>query len=133
MIAVGWTTVQLSWGDSQPGKGVTVSTESGTGEGAARDRLLQAAAELFGRHGYAGTSLQMIADRVGVRKGAIYHHFHTREDLLAALVAPVVDALEQVPATTQDRKQFTRSFGQLYVIETPAGGTCCAPRTQDQP
>jgi hypothetical protein len=38
--------------------------------------------------------------------------------------------LKQVPATTQDRKQFQRSFGELYVLDSAAGGTCCAPRTE---
>ena len=41
------------------------------------------------------------------------------------------DALQQLPATNQDRKQFQRSFGQLYVLDSPAGGACCAPRAQE--
>ena len=41
------------------------------------------------------------------------------------------EALQQLPATTQDRKQFQRSFGQLYVLDSPAGGACCAPRAQE--
>ncbi|MCK5753751.1 MAG: helix-turn-helix transcriptional regulator, partial [Mycobacterium sp.] len=42
--------------------------------GHTRDRLTAAAVELFTRHSFAGTSLQMIADELGFTKAAIYHH-----------------------------------------------------------
>jgi hypothetical protein len=51
--------------------------------------------------------------------------------LVRAILGAAVDALQQVAATTQDRKQFQRSFGQLYVLDSPAGGACCAPRAQE--
>lgn len=51
-------------------------------------RVLDAALELFGQKGYDGTSLQLIADRLGVTKAAVYYHFRTKDDLLAALVEP---------------------------------------------
>jgi hypothetical protein len=51
--------------------------------------------------------------------------------VIQGVVAAAVDALQQLPATTQDRKQFQRSFGQLYVFDAPAGGACCAPRAQE--
>jgi AcrR family transcriptional regulator len=55
-----------------------------------RERLLTVSAELFGSHGLAGTSLQMIADRLGVTKAAIYHHFRSREEIVDALMEPVL-------------------------------------------
>lgn len=58
-----------------------------------RQRFIDAAVQLFIRHSFAGTSLQMIADEVGVTKAAVYHHFHTREDLLTAIVEPLVGEL----------------------------------------
>jgi AcrR family transcriptional regulator len=58
------------------------------------DRLLDTARRLFLEHGYAGTSLQMIADELGVTKAALYYHFKTKDDLLAALIAPVLSELE---------------------------------------
>jgi AcrR family transcriptional regulator len=60
------------------------------------DRLLDTARRLFLEHGYAGTSLQMIADELGVTKAALYYHFKTKDDLLAALVAPALAELERV-------------------------------------
>ena len=55
-----------------------------------RDRILDAALRLFAEHSFAGTSLQMIADEMGITKAAVYHHFHTREDLLSALAEPAL-------------------------------------------
>lgn len=60
------------------------------------DRLLDTARRLFLEHGYAGTSLQMIADELGVTKAALYYHFKTKDDLLAALIAPVLAELERL-------------------------------------
>lgn len=61
-----------------------------------RQRLIDAAITLFIRHSFAGTSLQMIADELGFTKAAIYHHFRTREQLLAAVLEPIVDKLSAV-------------------------------------
>jgi AcrR family transcriptional regulator len=60
------------------------------------DRLLDTARRLFLEHGYAGTSLQMIADELGVSKAALYYHFKTKDDLVAALIAPALAELERV-------------------------------------
>jgi AcrR family transcriptional regulator len=69
-----------------------------------RDRLIAVAVGLFGRHSYEGTSLQMIADELGFTKGAIYHHFHTREDLLRAVVDPMLEQLEAVVEEAESRR-----------------------------
>ncbi|WP_235733926.1 TetR/AcrR family transcriptional regulator [Mycolicibacterium austroafricanum] len=62
----------------------------------ARQRVLDVALALFTRHGYAGTSLQMIADEMGVTKGSLYYHFRAREDLLRALVGPLIEQLRAI-------------------------------------
>lgn len=71
-------------------------------EGAARQRiprprrqdvrrhLLVAARTLFAEHGYAGTSLDMIAAHAGYTKGAIYSNFETKERLLGALMEETI-------------------------------------------
>ncbi len=64
-----------------------------------RARILDVALRLFATHSFAGTSLQMIADEMGITKAAVYHHFHTREDLLSALIAP---ALAEMRAVVED-------------------------------
>lgn len=50
-----------------------------------RDELLDVAQRLFARHGYDNTSVDQITAELGVSKGAFYHYFDSREDLVEAL------------------------------------------------
>src|SRR5947209_7657688 len=50
-----------------------------------RQRLLDAAEEVFVRNGYEGAQLAEIASVAGRSKGALYGHFETKEDLFLAL------------------------------------------------
>ena len=49
------------------------------------DRLIETAAQLFAQNGYEGTTVQQVIDSVGASKGAFYHHFSSKEDLLDAV------------------------------------------------
>jgi AcrR family transcriptional regulator len=53
---------------------------------AAQLRTATAALDLFAEHGVSGTSLQMIADAIGVTKAAVYHQFKTKEAIVVAAV-----------------------------------------------
>ena len=64
--------------------------------GFARERVLDAALDLFAEHGVNGTSLQMIADRLGVSKAAVYYQFHSKDDIVLAVVAPIFDDMERL-------------------------------------
>ena len=64
--------------------------------GTARERLLAAALDLFAEHGVSGTSLQMIADRLGVTKAAVYHQFPTKDEIVLAVIDPALDRLEPI-------------------------------------
>lgn len=48
--------------------------------------IIRAALDLFTRFGYAGTSVDAVAQAAGVTKGAVYHHFGSKEGLLVAAV-----------------------------------------------
>jgi ArsR family transcriptional regulator len=68
---------------------------------------------------------------VAARRDGVWMHYQVSRSLhpfVQDVLASAVNALLRLPATTRDRKQFQRSFGQLYVLDSPAGGTCCAPR-----
>ena len=52
---------------------------------AAQTRILVAALDLFADHGVSGTSLQMIADAIGVTKAAVYHQFKTKDEIIIAV------------------------------------------------
>jgi AcrR family transcriptional regulator len=69
---------------------------------AAQDRVLDAALTLIADHGVGGTSLQMIADVIGVTKAAVYHQFKTKDEIVIALtereLGRLDDALEAAEA-----------------------------------
>jgi AcrR family transcriptional regulator len=67
-----------------------------------RERIHAAALRLFARYGYDGTSLQMIADAVGLHKSSLYHHYRGKLEVaseafesalaqVAALMQPLVE------------------------------------------
>lgn len=61
---------------------------------AAQTRILVAALDLFGDHGVSGTSLQMIADALGVTKAAVYHQFKTKDEIIIAVTEMQLARLE---------------------------------------
>jgi ArsR family transcriptional regulator len=68
---------------------------------------------------------------VTVRRDGVWMHYRVStalDPLVQTIVDATIDALTQIPTAARDRKQFQRSFGPLYVIDTPQGGSCCAPR-----
>lgn len=58
------------------------------------ERILAAAGALFGEHGYRATSMQAIAEQVGITKPALYYHFSSKEEILHRLTLPLLDAYE---------------------------------------
>lgn len=56
---------------------------------ATRSALIDSARELFGSQGYADTSTDEVVVRAGVTKGALYHHFHGKDDLFRAVFEQV--------------------------------------------
>jgi AcrR family transcriptional regulator len=50
------------------------------------DDLLDSAIKLFIKHGYSAVTLEQIAAGIGMTRGAFYHHFHSKEDILNALI-----------------------------------------------
>lgn len=64
--------------------------------GFARERVLTAAFELFTEHGVHGTSVKMIADRIGVGKAAVYNQFHAKEDIAFEVARPVLEDMARV-------------------------------------
>src|SRR3954470_11265903 len=63
--------------------------------------LLAAAAETFAERGFEAATMEQIADRVGLSKGALYYRYKTKEDLFLALLdercARYVAELERTP------------------------------------
>lgn len=51
-----------------------------------RDRILNEALTLFSENGYDGTSVEEIAEKVGIKAPSLYNHFKGKEDILNALI-----------------------------------------------
>jgi len=64
---------------------VTTSREAPTRPGA-RDRILEAAYELFARHGIQAIGVDEIIRQAGVAKASFYHHFASKDDLVLAFL-----------------------------------------------
>ncbi|TIH14875.1 TetR/AcrR family transcriptional regulator [Marinifilum sp. JC120] len=67
-----------------------------------KDAILYAAQEIFGRYGYAGTTVKMISERAGVAFGLVSHYFGSKEELfITAGVAIVEDLTEYLSTETR--------------------------------
>lgn len=89
---------------------------------AAERRVIAAALDLFAEFGVSGTSLQMIADAIGVTKAAVYHQFRTKDEIVLAVaeheLAELEDALsaaEQLPSREEGRLALLTSVIDLAV------------------
>lgn len=60
-----------------------------------RVAILQSAATLFGRQGYRQTSMQQIADDVGLLKGSLYHHYQSKQEILFEITRGPLEGLVQ--------------------------------------
>ncbi|WNI19458.1 TetR/AcrR family transcriptional regulator [Actinacidiphila sp. ITFR-21] len=74
-----------------PAKGM--STRAAQAE-QTRQQILETAQRLFVDRGYDATSLQMIADEMGLTKAAVYYHFRAKADILHAAMLPGIRRVE---------------------------------------
>lgn len=93
-----------------------------------RARILDAAAQAFAAHGYAGTSLQRIADGAGLKAGSLYFHFDSKDALIADVlregvgrtlvhVRAAVDAVgPQAPAAARLRAAIRAHLEALHEL-----------------
>lgn len=54
-----------------------------------KERILDAALEMFAENGYAGTNMRDLAQSVGLTKSALYKHFQSKEDIWNSLLDEV--------------------------------------------
>jgi AcrR family transcriptional regulator len=84
-----------------------------------QQRILTAALDLIGSHGVSGTSLQMIADAIGVTKAAVYHQYKTKSDIVIAVTENELAILEDVlvAAEADPRRQQARTRLLIKMID----------------
>ena len=73
-----------------------------------REKILSVATRLFARKGFAGTSMDEIADEVGIKKASLYHHFSSKHEIYDELVKRVLSEIMQM---------FKKSFYSDDIID----------------
>ena len=74
----------------------TVPTRRDAQRAQTRRELLDAAATVFARQGYHGTSVDEVADAAGYTKGAVYSNFSSKEQLFLELLDRQIDQAVEV-------------------------------------
>ena len=102
---------------------------------ATREKILDAAQVLILERGYAGMTVDLVLAKVGITKGAFFHHFKTKDDLARALLERFADYDAEVYRDTRARAEklsddplqqvliFIRLFEQMFSgLVTPYPG-----------
>lgn len=87
-----------------------------------RARLLEATVECLVERGFAGTSTTLVAERAGVSRGAMLHHFPAKNDLVVAAVrhltelrgAELRDAVRRVPTGPRRTRAVLRVLADHF-------------------
>ncbi|MFC0109168.1 TetR/AcrR family transcriptional regulator [Kibdelosporangium aridum] len=86
------------------------------------DRLLAEATKLFAKQGFDRTSVQEIVEAAGVTKGAMYHYFGSKDDLLHEIYGRVLreqtDRLEKFAASEAPAAERVRGAAADVVVTT---------------
>ena len=80
---------------------------------AAQSRVVDAALELFAVRGVNGTSLQMIADALGVTKAAVYHQFPSKEQIVVATAETELARLDAAVTAAEAEEDRSRALEVL--------------------
>lgn len=84
------------------------------------ERIIKAATELFTRKGYDKTSMQDIVNATGgLSKGAVYHHFQSKEDLFDAVSNRLMDAMSETTIEAHARSKQGTALEQLQSLFSP--------------
>jgi AcrR family transcriptional regulator len=89
------------------------TTASNIEELTTRQRILREASLLFAKKGYHGTSTREIANAVGIQQPSLFHHFNSKDAIMAELIAfdldePVAVAEREAAATGSPAVRFYR-------------------------
>jgi AcrR family transcriptional regulator len=95
---------------------------------ATRAALIAAARSLFAERGYAGVGTEEIVKRAGVTRGALYHHFADKEDLMRAVLHDLSRELAEASAAAA--LQETDQWRQILAAVSAFLDACTDPAIQ---
>ena len=88
--------------------------------GETKERILEAALELFAQSGYSGTSMNDIAKQMGITKGALYKHYTGKQEILDR----IVERMNQMDYERAEEYEMPETepdgFAEAY-LHTPIG------------
>ena len=94
----------------------------------AKQAILEAAADLFSRQGFDGTSTRQIAEAVGIRQPSLFYHFNKKEDILRALIGEsalpwtwYLPALDRADAPAAVKLYRLMCFDFRFLLSEPYG------------
>lgn len=80
-----------------------------------RDSIVEAADALFYERGFEHTSFAHIADAVNISRGNFYHHFRTKDDILAAVIAERLERTQAMLAQWEDEGKDAQERIGLFI------------------
>ncbi len=87
-----------------------------------RQRIIEQAAPIFNRRGYAGCSMHDVMEATGLEKGGLYRHFSTKEELAAEAFRYSIEKSVKLRTDNLDRSHgavpLLRSFIERFVETT---------------
>ena len=94
-----------------------------------RQRVIETAAKVLNRHGYAGSGMSELMEATGLAKGGIYRHFESKEALaveafkyaFAEVLRLRFAGLEDVPNAVDKLVRFVEGYA---TVESPIPGGC---------
>ena len=104
-----------------------------------RTQILTHATRLFAEQGYDGTSVQQIADAVGIRKPSLLYHFKSKDELRENVIAEMLAHWNSVlprlllKASTEERFDATMEALSEFFIEDPDRARLFLRETLDRP
>jgi len=88
-----------------------------------KEKILDAALELFSQKGYKGTGVRMISSKVGLRESALYNHFKNKEDILNTIVSTLsssslslINGDRSLEESAKKGKKFLREFATSFKL-----------------
>jgi TetR/AcrR family transcriptional regulator, cholesterol catabolism regulator len=89
-----------------------------------RQEILDAATTVFAAKGIVAATVRDISDRCGIHSGSLYHHFKSKEEMIAEILVPIVSSLvatfDRIVAETHDPVEILSRVIAAAVAQTAA-------------
>jgi AcrR family transcriptional regulator len=102
----------------------------------ARDRVTATALKMFSERGFAAVSMRDLARELGIQAPSLYSHYPSKDALLEATIAPLMDAVDKLlaeaptePVSEDERREWLAAYVRLIVSERVALRIAVTDRT----